>query len=387
MRRFIYSFQWRVLLALTLSFGWVTAVAAKSPQDVWSGVDRIVAIGDLEGDYDQIIDILRATKLVDRRAKWIGGKAHLVQIGDVVDRGDNSRKLMDYLMKLEGQARKAGGAVHVLIGNHEAMNVYGDLRYTTPGEFAAYKESNSREIRDHYYEQHQEELRKNPPAEGLPAFDDAYRKEWESTHPLGWYEHRFFFGPNGKYGKWIRSLNTVIKVNDTLFIHAGISPVYANRAIREINDQVRLELNDFSLLQGGMVLAQDGPLWYRGLVRGEQNLIEEHLSNLLTSNGAVRIVIGHTTTEGAVMPRFGGRVLQVDVGLSEYRGRRWACLVVEGEEAYALHRGEKLDLPGDSEVALLEYLKKAAALDPQPSPLEAQIKKLEAGLAVSVPPQ
>jgi hypothetical protein len=326
---------WIVTLLCVLS---LTAFPAKASQDVWKGIGRIVAIGDLEGDYDQFRELLRAAGLIDKKGNWIGEKAHLVQLGDVVDRGDDSRKLMDYLMKLEDQARKDGGRVHVLIGNHEAMNLYGDLRYTTAGEFEAFRDRNSEELRDAYFEQHKSQLLENPPPEGIPTFDKAYREEWNAKIPLGWVEHRIAFGPNGKYGKWIREHNTIIKINDTIFLHAGISPSYATHSIRQINEQVRSELNDFSKLEGGMVLDQEGPLWHRGLARESENGMEEHVDTVLQTHGANRIVIGHTTTGGTVVPRFGGKVMQIDVGLSEFRGRRGACLIIADDNAYTVYR-------------------------------------------------
>src|SRR5207248_1697127 len=110
----------------------------ETEQDVWTGVERIVAVGDVHGDYEQFTGVLASAGLIDGHGDWTGGKTHLVQNGDIVDRGPDSRAVMDLLMKLEKQAAAAGGAVHALIGNHEAMNVYGDLRYVSPGEFASY---------------------------------------------------------------------------------------------------------------------------------------------------------------------------------------------------------------------------------------------------------
>src|SRR5579863_3887269 len=98
-------------------------------QDTFEGVERIVAIGDIHGDLEVFVNLLKTAKLVDNRNNWIGGKTHLVMPGDFIDRGNNSRKVMDLLMSLEPQAQKAGGRVHALLGNHEAANLYGDLRY------------------------------------------------------------------------------------------------------------------------------------------------------------------------------------------------------------------------------------------------------------------
>jgi hypothetical protein len=90
------------------------------------------------------------------------------------------------------------------------------------------------------------------------------------------------------------------------------------------------------------------------------------------------VVIGHTPPAGAIMPRVGGRVVMIDVGMSAVYGGRLACLLIEGGMAYAIHRGKKLALPGDSPDEMLKYLTAAAALDPQPSPLGAEIMRLEA---------
>ena len=334
-----------LILFLALPASWAGAT-----QDVWTGVEKIVAVGDVHGDYKQFVILLEEAGLIDQKQKWIGGKAHLVQTGDVLDRGPDSRQVMDLLMDLEKQARKAGGYVHALIGNHEAMNIYGDLRYVTPEEYEAFRDRNSERIRE--------------------------------RHPLGYFEHRFQFGPNGKYGDWIRGHNAVIKINDILFLHGGISPKHVNDSIRRINETVREELKDFSRLEGGIVMDEEGPLWYRGLALVAEESLTPHLEMLFSNYDSRRIVIGHTVTRGAVMPRLGGRVVLIDVGLSAFYGARLACLIIEKDRTYALHRGRKLELPSDSGSSLLDYLKQATALDPPPSPLESIIQRIEEKLAV-----
>jgi len=94
-----------------------------------------------------------------------------------------------------------------------------------------------------------------------------------------------------------------------------------------------------------------------------------------------RIVIGHTPTAGTVIPRFDGRVVMIDVGLSAYYGSRRACLVLERDKLYTVHRGRKIDLPAAGPSAYLSYLKQAAALDPAPSPLAEFAGAFEASLA------
>jgi len=347
-------------------------------QWAWSGVETIVAVGDIHGDYDQLVQVLQSAGVINKRANWSGGKVHLVQLGDVPDRGPQPRKVMDLLMKLQKQAEKAGGRVHVLIGNHETMNLFGDLRYVTPEEYAEFRDSKSEQIRQIFYEQTVAEMRKKGEATGVPAvIDDAFRLKWEGEHPLGWFEHRYAYGPNGIYGQWIRSHNIIIRINDTLFVHGGIGPKYADMPAEFINETVRKELVDFSLLNGGITRDPEGPLWYRGLAQGPEEELSPLVDKILQNFAAVRIVIGHTPTETAVMPRFGCRVIQDDVGLSGAYGGPAACLVIRKGVAFALHRGKMLPIPCDGGRQLMEYLKSAAALDPQPSPLNKTIEELQ----------
>ena len=370
-----------LLSALFLACG----LSLYAAQDVWTGIERVIAVGDVHGDYDQLVAVLQSAGVIDREGNWVGGKTHLVQTGDILDRGPDSRKVMDLLMRLEAEASKTGGRVHVLIGNHEAMNVYGDTRYVSAGEFSSYTDRNSRKRLEEHYQRHQQRLKESPPPEGVPKFDEAYRAKWESENPLGYIEHREAFGPSGKYGKWIRSLNAVIKIDDTLFLHGGISPKYANSSIRNLNNQIRDELNDRKRLQGGIVIDNDGPLWYRGLAEESEESLEPFVKEVLKRHQVERIVVGHTVAKGAINPRFDGKVLMIDVGLARFYDSKLcvACLVIENGSPCAFHRGKKLVLPSDSGHGLLEYLKQAAALDPVPSPLQGRIAELEQRLGGS----
>ena len=343
------------LWMLSIFFLIVHAAPLEATQDIWTGVERIVAIGDIHGDYEQFVILLRSAGLVDEKENWSGGKTHLVQTGDVLDRGPHSRRAMDLLMKLEKQAHQAGGAVHALIGNHEAMNVYGDLRYVSPAEYAAFRDQNS---------------------DPDPA---------DSEHPPGYSEHRENLGPKGKYGKWICSHNAVIKINDTLFLHGGISPKYVKGSIGKINETIREELKGFRKLRRGIVLDPKGPFWYRGLAWDQEETLETHLLRVLENYKVRRIVVAHSTTMGTIMPRFNARVLLIDAGLSKFYGGRLACLLIEDAKVYSLHRGQKLEIPSDSEEGLLRYLKRAASLDPSPSPLQSAIDQLETKLAHDAP--
>jgi len=125
------------VLVLTLTPG-AAFTQQKSKRHTWSGIERIVAVGDVHGDHAQFLKTLFAAKVIDKDARWVGGKTHLVQTGDLFDRGPDSRKAMDLLMKLEVEAKKTGGHVHCLAGNHEEMILRGDWRYVHPGEVQAF---------------------------------------------------------------------------------------------------------------------------------------------------------------------------------------------------------------------------------------------------------
>lgn len=320
----------RLLLLLALA-------ALLRAEDSWKNVERIVAVADIHGGYNALVDLLRQTKLVDASNTWIGGKTHLIQLGDVVDRGADSRKVLDLLMALEKQAPKAGGYVHCLLGNHEAMNLYGDLRYTLPSEFAAYGNADSPALLEALWEKESRWIKPKP---------DAFAKQkWLAAHPPGWVEHRKLFAPDGRYGKWIRSHNTIIRVNETLFVHGGISPKYATKSLREINDRVGEELRDFSLLTNdGFVRDEQGPLWYRGIAK-EDPAQAAAVQQMLERFNARRIVIGHTPTGGKILSLYGGAVTAIDVGLGDTYGSHRVCLILEGGRAFRFAAGEASPIP------------------------------------------
>jgi Calcineurin-like phosphoesterase len=341
-------------------------------QDTFNDVRRIVAIGDVHGDYQRLLELLRTAVLIDAKNTWTGGDTHLVLNGDFVDRGDHSAQVMDLLMNLEPQARKAGGRLHALIGNHEAMNLYGDLRYVTKEDFAGFQGPDSKDLQDRQMRAALDDLKR----QGTPPADEnAWRKKFQDEHPLGWAEQRMAFQPDGKYGKWLRQLNAIIKINDAVFLHGGISAKYAALTRGEINTRVRKELSNFSQLAGGIVTDNEGPLWYRGMAQlpDDDRGMAELLPRVLARQQARHIVIGHTP-QLAVMPRFGGKVIAIDVGLSKPFDGPPAFLLIEDGKYFAMHRGRRIELPVDGG-SVPEYLRSIAPLEPDNSPLRGSVQK------------
>jgi hypothetical protein len=230
---------------------------------------RIVAVGDLHGDYDAWIAIARGARLVDAGNRWIGGGATLVQLGDITDRGADSLKIIRHLQQLQREAPAAGGRVVVILGNHEAMNLLGDLRYVTPGEFAAFADSRSVARRERVYIANRQKLEAAARATNPNLRPSQVREQWLAKTPLGWVEHRAAWSPSGELGRWATRNPAVAKIGDTLFVHGGLSAEYARFPIEEINRRAAAAMASADQSQSSVISDELGPLWYRGLVLRE----------------------------------------------------------------------------------------------------------------------
>lgn len=328
----------RILRAVA---GLVGAAIAASAQAAAEPSPPIVAVGDLHGDYDAYVSILRAADLIDSRGKWTGGDTVFVQLGDVPDRGPHTKKIIEHLMKLEKQAARKGGRVEALIGNHEAMNVIGDLRYVTPEEYAAFATGKSGKRRAAYFKANfatlAEFYRRNDPA----LTDDGVKAAFERDTPPGFLEHRIAWSPAGKFGAWVASHDAVAKIGDTLFVHGGIGAAYTTSTVLEINETVR-----DALTSGGSLILEDdaGPLWHRGLAE-ETPAGEADLAAAISAFGVRRIVIGHTPQIEGVKSLYGGRVIAADTGASKAYGGTRSFVRIDETGVYANDNGETRKLP------------------------------------------
>lgn len=357
---------------------------AKEDKAVYDPVERIVVVGDLHGDFESFKEVLESAKLIDSKLRWKGGRTHLVQLGDIPDRGPDTSEIIEFILNLQRRAARAGGKVHILIGNHDAMNVYGDLRYVHTKEFEAFATRNSQRLLERLFNAELDWIKRNSPEEEWPVFDDAYRMDWFKERPLGFVEHRQSWSPAGEIGKWVRSRNVVLKIGDTLFVHAGISPHYLGWSIDEINRAAREELAGESMVEPSILQGQEGPLWYRGMATGDEAALKGHTQAVLEHFGVKRIVVGHTPTPGFIVPRFGGRVIMADVGLSEYYGGNIACLEIVQGRVYAIHRGGRIELPGEGDDAFVDYLENIRAIEPTNEQALRWIERLEKRMPAEV---
>jgi hypothetical protein len=358
------------LLVAMIAFGSSREAPAQAAQVQWNGVERVVAFADVHGAYTELLALLRETAIVDAEGRWAAGHTHLVSLGDLLDRGADSRRVMDLLIRLQGEAEAAGGQVHVVLGNHEAMNLLGDLRDVDVGEFAAYADMESAAERA----QAREAWEAAQGARSGAAFDQKF--------PPGYFGHRAAMSPGGKYGQWLLSLPVAIVINDSLFMHGGPSGVLRGLTLQDLNLRYRTALTDYlglaarleeaKLLQAGdpfdtrpqlagerlaavsaetggppdaalaeatrrfeaadanELLLADGPNWYRGAALCKEAAEADVLLPLLQQFGVARLVVGHTTArDSRAATRFDGRVVKLDAGMNQavYKGRAAALLL------------------------------------------------------------
>ncbi|HEX7612833.1 MAG TPA: metallophosphoesterase [Candidatus Limnocylindrales bacterium] len=305
----------------------------------------MVAVADVHGAYDQFVAILRAAEIIDADGHWAGGRTHFVQTGDVVDRGPDSRKALDLLMRLEQEAPKVGGRVYALLGNHESAVMLGDVRYTSPAEYEAFRTPDSEAVRERYYERSLTDRQNEVKASGQPFNEAAFRAEFLKKTPLGFVERQVAFGPTGEYGKWLRQHDAVVRINQVVFVHGGISPATAQLGCMAINEGVRAELTTgfektLASPLSSLVSGPDGPLWYRGLAELDENAFAPQIDSVLAQLKARAMVGGHTVVAGGhVNVRFRGKVFQIDTGMlsSVYAGGRASALEIKDDTFTAIY--------------------------------------------------
>ena len=314
------------------------SIAASAPPP------RIVAVGDLHGDYSAWMDIARAAGLVDATNHWAGGKTTLVQLGDVTDRGADSLKIIRSLQQLQAEAPRSGGRVIVVLGNHEAMNLLGDFRYTTPGEYASFVDQRSPARREQFYIRLRKQLEAAAHKANPNETPSQVRAAWLAQTPLGWVEHALAWSPSGELGRWASRNPAIAKVGDTLFVHGGITAEYAKLTLDDVNRRVAQAMRSAKGGPGSILENPLGPLWYRGLASEDQDAAAERaamhsaalppdqeLTAVLNAYGARHLVIGHTPSLSGIVISPDGRLARIDTGISRYYGGPVSWLEIVGD--------------------------------------------------------
>ena len=363
----------RWALTVTLALLFFGAAARGDSEYRFADARRVVVFADVHGGYTELLSVLNETGIIDNAQHWRGGESHLVSTGDLIDRGPGSRQVLDLLMRLEQEAQKAGGAVHVLLGNHEVMNLVGDLRYVPAAEFASFAGPEDTKLREDTW---QRVLAQEPA---------AVRAEFDAAFPPGYFGRRQAFSPEGQYGRWLLTKPFVITVNDTAFVHGGLPEMVTRLGLEATNQTLHAQLAEYLqkvqaieteqhlarpvgfnelpkvlasagaeeasktllTMQNTEVFTSQGPTWFRGQALCYPYTEAENLDAVLKKLSVARVVEGHTPSQnGKVLSRFDGRVVLLDTGMlrSEYNGHPAAFVFENGRwtVAYADRPGERV---------------------------------------------
>lgn len=246
----------------------------KPEKAIYKNVEQIAALSDLHGQYELTIKILKNNGIIDDDLKWNFGKGHLVVVGDVFDRGDKVTEILWFLFNLEKEAKESGGKLHYLMGNHEYMVLRNDLRYI-----------------DEKYQKISK------------LIDTPYNELYNNQTILG---------------RWLRSKPTVIKINDDLFVHAGISKKFSTELsnLDSVNQFFRKYL-DTKKSKGKTKLDKrkrkyfggKGPVWFRGYFNDSLN--DPQVSGILNKLKVNHIIVGHTSQK-EILPLYSNKIIAVD---------------------------------------------------------------------------
>ena len=361
---------------------------------------RIIGIADVHGDLTDFVALLQQTGLINENRQWSGGATVLVQLGDMVDRGPKSRECLDLLMDLERQAPQQNGKVIALLGNHEVMTMMGDLRYASLEDYRGFATPDSEKVREQAYQEYLRFLASQGSHGNNDVASSGQREKWMAEHPLGFFERRDAFGPQGLYGRWLRQHDAVVELADGAFLHGGLSPDLKFRDIQELNQRIRSDIAAFDSLwqalstkkviwrymkieeavreaQSGWAAIQlrgqvepelkdelqkflsfptwfcnspDSPIWYRGLALEPEEKLKPGVDAMLARLKIRYIVAGHTVRpKGVITERFDSRVFLIDTGMLKptYGGTASALEIQDGRftACYAGERPQVLVAP------------------------------------------
>ncbi len=287
-------------LALALACSAPIAPTDSQPQ-------RIVAFADLHGDFDATRRALLLAGAIDEDNHWIGGEMIVVQTGDMLDRGDGEQAILELFEDLAVEANAAGGELHVLLGNHELMNVAGDFRYVTPGGYADFEDA----------------LEYDPDDPALAKFEPHQRARARA------------FLPGGPFALKLANYNVVLVLGDNVFVHGGLLPMHIEYGIDRMNRETKAWLRGESeapeFLRGSK-----SPVWLRLYSRDADEDAARTLHETLALIPAKRLLMGHTVQKNGIQFVCDGAAYCLDVGMASHYGGSVEVLQIIGDEVTIL---------------------------------------------------
>ena len=287
----------------------VTSLALTLVAASCAGPKRIVAFGDVHGDLTATRQALRLAGAIDESDRWIGGGLVVVQTGDQLDRGDEEQAILDLFERLRREADQAGGRFVVLLGNHEIMNVDGDLRYVTEGGFLDFADAADFDPED----------------PDLAVFEPHERARMAA------------FLPGRPYARILAERDLIFQLDENVFVHGGVLPAHVAYGIDEINKETRAwlrgEAEMAAVLQG-----PDSPHWTRLYSRDPDSLACQTLSQALEALGARRMIMGHTVHREGITEACDGKAWLIDVGMAAAYGGPTQVLEIVGDSVRVLGR-------------------------------------------------
>jgi len=269
-------------------------LSLERPAYLHTAPGRVVAIGDLHGDLAVARKVLRLARAIDAEDHWIGGTLVVVQTGDTIDRGDDDRAVLELLERLRAEATRAGGAVVTMSGNHEIMNVAGDLRYVSPTAAAAFESGRAQA-----------------------------------------------FAPGSNYARILAGWPVITQVNRSLFVHGGVLPEHVRYGIDAINREAAAWMRGERDVPAWL-MQEDAPVWTRLYSADSPEPGSEacnQLQRVLDALHAERMVVGHTPQAQGINAACGGKVWRIDTGMSHFYGGPPQWLELEGDQARVQREG------------------------------------------------
>jgi len=180
----------------------------------------------------------------------------------------------------------------------------------------------------------------------------------------------------GEYGAYVKDNAVAIQVNDTIFLHGGISSKYCKFSLQSLTEQVIAAMENYDPAITSIMDDPLGPIWYRGLAQEKEvDAYSQSLDQILKRYGAKRIVVGHTPTGGVVWPRFDQRVVVNDTGIAAYYGSHKGVLELTAAGAVAIYGDKRIPLPLDN-AGREGYLRAVIEADSNNAQLKARLARM-----------